>query len=669
LFFTLIKTLGEIKYFGQVLAICLVKSSDKTISKSNIRDLREFCINLVTEFSISSVLGACYGLLNMVIAVDTNDIENEYGLFDVFASKQKGSFEVMKNTVSFFVDEVLGLKKFTKMSSKNVEATAENNQLKLIEIVLKLMTHPAEDIPQNYHSHSEAHCNFLQSPSTKFTKYSKQDHWDVIFSYIRRQSLQIMTERIQTLEPQISTNADVLFSSLSLQIKDMVLKMVDPEELILGFNCIATMVIVNGDTNPTIYISVIQGILQNKLTHNENLKVVSTSLKCIRSISKKLGMLILPILSLKAISQILSCTDVIFAKDESSEMLRGSKVEDLIISALNCYQELLVQVSGSMVSSIPKMLEILAKITGFLSSKLVETHRNQLIVTMAKSISLSSVVPLLRKQITKSQTKEFVDEMLLMVNKKLSLASTADVVSNHSDIFLLFIGIFDSVVILDDPIIEDHAVEAWLEFTIKLNETLFRPLFLKIVAWAGESRHEKEIVRKQITLLYHLVDNLLGKLKAIFTPYCGYLVDGFLTELEFYATTRDIQSWKYVISSLFKFFLYGNLGIFGTDSSASIAKALIAQIDVGSNEEEYMPRMKQYIIPCIAQLATAGSEPVWKVLNTQILERMKSDDVNRKITAVLLLTQFYEKVGEDFLVLLPETVPAISELMEDDDDE
>ena len=39
------------------------------------------------------------------------------------------------------------------------------------------------------------------------------------------------------------------------------------------------------------------------------------------------------------------------------------------------------------------------------------------------------------------------------------------------------------------------------------------------------------------------------------------------------------------------------------------------------------------------------------------------------MNAVLLLTELYERLGEEWLNMLPETVPVIAELMEDDDEE
>lgn len=48
---------------------------------------------------------------------------------------------------------------------------------------------------------------------------------------------------------------------------------------------------------------------------------------------------------------------------------------------------------------------------------------------------------------------------------------------------------------------------------------------------------------------------------------------------------------------------------------------------------------------------------------------MRSEEAAVRLAAVETLTALYAKLGEDWLPLLPESVPVIAELMEDDEEE
>lgn len=48
---------------------------------------------------------------------------------------------------------------------------------------------------------------------------------------------------------------------------------------------------------------------------------------------------------------------------------------------------------------------------------------------------------------------------------------------------------------------------------------------------------------------------------------------------------------------------------------------------------------------------------------------MRSEDAGVRLAAVETMTELYTKMGEEWLPLLPESVPLIAELMEDDDED
>jgi U3 small nucleolar RNA-associated protein 10 len=77
----------------------------------------------------------------------------------------------------------------------------------------------------------------------------------------------------------------------------------------------------------------------------------------------------------------------------------------------------------------------------------------------------------------------------------------------------------------------------------------------------------------------------------------------------------------------------------------------------------------QIIIPAIVELASkARSEDNFKLINNALMEYMKSDSASLRLAAIDAQRKLYNELSEDWLKMLPPTVPVISEVMEDEDD-
>lgn len=68
----------------------------------------------------------------------------------------------------------------------------------------------------------------------------------------------------------------------------------------------------------------------------------------------------------------------------------------------------------------------------------------------------------------------------------------------------------------------------------------------------------------------------------------------------------------------------------------------------------------------LVQMAvTAGSDALWKPLNHQALMKTRSPSLRTRLLAVDVAEGLAERLREEYLVLLPETLPFVSELLED----
>lgn len=84
--------------------------------------------------------------------------------------------------------------------------------------------------------------------------------------------------------------------------------------------------------------------------------------------------------------------------------------------------------------------------------------------------------------------------------------------------------------------------------------------------------------------------------------------------------------------------------------------------------EELEKRTATLLTPCLAQMALATDDTLWKSLNYEILLKTKSILPQVRIGALETVVAIAVKLGDDYLMLLPETIGSLAELLEDEDE-
>eukprot|EP00953_Heterococcus_sp_UTEX-ZZ885_P032705 17059-Heterococcus_DN1.PRE.2 len=91
--------------------------------------------------------------------------------------------------------------------------------------------------------------------------------------------------------------------------------------------------------------------------------------------------------------------------------------------------------------------------------------------------------------------------------------------------------------------------------------------------------------------------------------------------------------------------------------------AAIASTTATVSHAEYI---EYTLAPCIAHLAAAaGKDTLWKPLVNAVLMKTRHSSSAIRLGAIQVLQKCFVIVGEEFLVLIPECLPFLSELMED----
>lgn len=281
-----------------------------------------------------------------------------------------------------------------------------------------------------------------------------------------------------------------------------------------------------------------------------------------------------------------------------------------------------------------------------------------------------------------------------------------------------------------DTAADAHMTASFLALVMKLSETQLKPLFLKLCQWATAPSEaegvsslglplavETELTRRLV--FFRVVDALAGKLRSIFSPYLSYIVPECVEVLQHavqpppppaaasmtagtaqpaaragmkrrrgaspaadvlaaqpsadaaHRTLRHVLAC-FVVSSLRKCFEFDPTGALTAQHVDSLLAPLVRQlehVDVAGGAEEYDAYVAELVVPCLARLASAtGKDAVWKPLHHAVLMQTRSAQPRVRRAALQAVLECFLRVGEEYVVMmLPETMPFLAELLEDDD--
>ena len=240
--------------------------------------------------------------------------------------------------------------------------------------------------------------------------------------------------------------------------------------------------------------------------------------------------------------------------------------------------------------------------------------------------------------------------------------------------------------------VETAVVGAMISITLKLSEAQLTPLFIQTVAWMEEKatvseQSELPPVAKAIPF-YALVTELASKLKSIFTPFFGHFFSigiGFLEAFsktckrekpaEEQASQQDLfHVTKLVVLSLYRCFLYDSEGWLDEEKVSSVSTPLVRLIGsyfVPDYVTEYGKFMQSYVVPTVVQLvvSTSGHDDWWQSLNHQVLLQTRSPINAVKLVAIRVIRECFDRMAQEYLPLLPDVIPFLADLLEDEDAE
>ncbi|KAI6709306.1 hypothetical protein JHW43_008174 [Diplocarpon mali] len=216
--------------------------------------------------------------------------------------------------------------------------------------------------------------------------------------------------------------------------------------------------------------------------------------------------------------------------------------------------------------------------------------------------------------------------------------------------------------------IEGEINEVAVKMIYKLNDATFRPIFSNLIEWAS-SLPKKDKAGRVLRLqsIYGFMSVFFGYLKSIVTNYATYLVENAV-EILGTVDPKDNASkelWSRVLRTLTKCFEHDQDDFWQAPSHFSVVAPVLCEQFTNAST---LPLKPDLIAAVVELAASADSSDHHKVLNGAILKHMRSETASVRLAAVRCQQELTDRLAEEWLEMLPQMLPFISELQEDDDD-
>ncbi|KAF2423501.1 U3 small nucleolar RNA-associated protein 10 [Tothia fuscella] len=215
--------------------------------------------------------------------------------------------------------------------------------------------------------------------------------------------------------------------------------------------------------------------------------------------------------------------------------------------------------------------------------------------------------------------------------------------------------------------IESVYIDVAFTTVTRIDDTTFRPFFLRLVEWTGALPKKDANGRiARATVLYKFLAVIFGQLKALMTSYSSYIIESSSDILQHTSSSSQegLRLLTAVLSALEQTFEYDKSEFWQSPAHFTPISTALTTLLSTSKSRTLTP----YLTSTITTLAAAtNSQDQHKELNSAILKLMRSDDAEVRLAAVKTEMELTEGLGEVWLGMVPEMLPFVSELLEDEE--
>ncbi|NXD79776.1 HEAT1 protein, partial [Halcyon senegalensis] len=438
-----------------------------------------------------------------------------------------------------------------------------------------------------------------------------------------------------------------------------------------------------GTENPVPFVPVLKTAIDLISSEKEEKNVMGSALLCIAEVTS--------ILKAQAIPQLPRLMPALLRTLKNKKELVSNEI--YLLSAVTA----LLKVAETLPHFLsPYLLDCLLQVVR-LEKIVVEfgpSSQISLRVTSLKTILATRLTPrILLPTLTKCYSevantrKNCLGPLMNILKEHIVCMEKEQLISHQSELTAFFMKVLDFRTEHAQDDLEEVGkteaciIDSLISMVMKLSEASFRPLFFKLFDWS-----KTESTLKDRLLTFHrIADCIADKLKGLFTLFAGHLVKPFAETLNQVNTSKTDEAFfdsensteksclllQYTMDCLYKLFLFDTQKFLSKERAETLMMPLVDQLEnMLGGDEKFQERVTAHLIPCIAQFSVAmADDSLWKPLNYHILLKMRHTSSKVRFAALLALVEVAQKLKENYLVLLPESIPFLAELMEDECEE
>ncbi|XP_055713807.1 HEAT repeat-containing protein 1 homolog [Phlebotomus papatasi] len=351
------------------------------------------------------------------------------------------------------------------------------------------------------------------------------------------------------------------------------------------------------------------------------------------------------------------------------------KVIDTLPMFLSPYLERMLTLIAKFRVKVQKIIPQDAKVTSILGKIDTISHK------ISSFIPLRILVPAVENsygQLIDANATDAIAPLMSILSESFVDVSSKDISAIQtelSEFFLKALKFRSTNPALEDVnTIENKIIQALVALILKLSEGSFKPLYYKVYDWAIREEEDRDRVITFYSLSHHIaktLKSLFVVLAVDFVQNAANLLNScnltkFSSPEELYYP-KDEAKCRVLLENILQTFLqictYDNKQFMTSYRCEIILQPMIDQLDNPLVDSE---QMKTLLSTTIANLGAAGADSLWQQLNYGVLMKTRHTNPEVRLLALGTCVEFARKIGQDFQSLLPETIPFLSELMEDE---
>ncbi|XP_014384762.1 PREDICTED: HEAT repeat-containing protein 1 [Myotis brandtii] len=439
-----------------------------------------------------------------------------------------------------------------------------------------------------------------------------------------------------------------------------------------------------GAENPEPFIPVLNTAVRLVAPEKKDEKnVVGSALLCVAEAASTLGPLAVP--QLPSLMPSLLTT-----MKNTSELVSGDVYLLSALAALQKVVETLPHFLSPYLEGVLAQVIHLEKITREMgAASQANVRLASLKKTLATTLSPRVLLPAINKTYkhTQKDWRNHMGPFMSILQEHIGVMKKEELTSHQSQLTTFFLEALDFRAQHPENDLEEvgktenHIIDCLVAMVVKLSEVTFRPLFFKLFDWAKTEDAPKD----RLLTFYNLADCIAAKLKGLFTLFAGHLVKPFAdtlnqvniskTDEAFFDSENDPEKCclllQFILSCLHKIFLFDTQHFLSKERAEALMMPLVDQLENRlGGEERFQERVTRHLVPCIAQFSVAmADDSLWKPLNYQVLLKTRDSSPKVRFAALITVLALAETLKENYMVLLPESIPFLAELMEDECEE